>query len=95
MTIAERLKEKLEFDEKDAHRQAMLMGFDSNRHNEHKAFEYGSRSENSRLAAILARLVECVEAMQSSVARSDDYGDSHCSQPIRQALSALAKELGE
>lgn len=43
----------------------------------------------------LARLLAIVEVMQAaieqSIARSDDYGDSHCSQPIRRALLAADK----
>lgn len=38
-----------------------------------------------------AQLKIAVDAIKQSVARSDDYGDSHCSQPIRQALASIEK----
>ena len=47
-------------------------------------------AENERLCAANAELVE---AIRSSIARSDDYGDSHCSQPIRQALKKYDRDL--
>lgn len=34
-------------------------------------------------------LARAIAAMRDSVARSDDYGDSYCSQPIRQALADI------
>lgn len=40
-----------------------------------------------------------VEAMKSSIARADDYGDSHCSKSIREAVKQIealaAKAFGE
>lgn len=36
-----------------------------------------------------------VEAIEKSVARSDDYGDSHCSAPIREALSKIQSLIDE
>lgn len=33
-----------------------------------------------------------MSAIDKSIARADDYGDSHCSQPIREARAALGRE---
>ena len=54
------------------------------------AFEAGAHwALRSKLVAGL------VEAIEKSIARSDDYGDSHCSQPIRKALTAYQHEIKE
>lgn len=36
-----------------------------------------------------------VEAIKLTIARADDYGDSHLSKPVRQALSNFQKSRGE
>jgi hypothetical protein len=43
----------------------------------------------SDIPALVEALVEALEAIDRSIARSDDYGDSHCSQPIRQARTKI------
>lgn len=53
----------------------------------------GARLEHARTRELTEALVQAVEAIQQSIARSDDYGDSHCSQPIREALSRISEAL--
>lgn len=36
-----------------------------------------------------------LEAIKKSIARSDDYGDSHCSAPIREARAQVTRETGK
>ena len=45
--------------------------------------------EESHLKELEAKLEIAREAIRNSIARSDDYGDSYCSQPIRKALERL------
>ena len=63
-SLPTRLKEFCEFDERDTHNEALKMGYDSNHHNEHKAFEYGSMNQYARLKPVLNAFVECVEAYE-------------------------------
>lgn len=35
------------------------------------------------------KVIALIEAIKESIARSDDYGDSHCSKPIREALASF------
>jgi hypothetical protein len=39
------------------------------------------------------KCLKLVEAVRSSIARSEEYGDLYCSQPICQALEAFKEDL--
>ncbi len=62
-----------------------------------KGFWAGEADVQANLRPILQALVEVIkvqgEAIDNSIARSDDYGDSHCSQLIREAQAAAAAIL--
>lgn len=102
MTLTERLKEKLEFennltwDEEDA------------LHELDRACHRGQYLENARLAPILDRLVECVEALEMyakaechscmiefNASREDFEQPDFENETALEVLTALAKELGE
>lgn len=96
MTLTERLKEKLgKFDQQACGEARFEASIPSKRID--IAFEQGARWENSRLAPILARLVDCVAALESLKARWEAVGagktTSH--EIVEQTLAALKKELGE
>jgi hypothetical protein len=40
-------------------------------------------------------LIEAMEAIEKSVERSDAYGDSYCSKPIRQAKADIESQLAK
>lgn len=50
-----------------------------------KAYDNGIAHERQRTQAL-------VEAMENSIARSDNCGDSYCSQPIRKALKLFKQK---
>lgn len=59
----------------------------------HEAGEnHAFRKYQPRIDALEAENKRLREAMEKSIARADDYGDSYCSQPIRQALALKSKE---
>ena len=58
--------------------------------------------ESSHCEALMSALRVCVDviemqqkSMRASIARSDDYGDSHCSAPIREAIKQATDKLME
>jgi hypothetical protein len=57
----------------------------------------GTHWNEDRILPILKAIMESneklVEKIRMSISRSDDYGDSHCSQPIRQALKDHAADM--
>ena len=70
-----------------------------NEHFKNKPFKV---TESSHCEALMSALRVCVDviemqqkAMRASIARSDDYGDSHCSAPIREAIKQATDKLME
>lgn len=90
--LAERLKEVLGFDEIDIHNQAMKIGYDSNHPTEHKAFEYGAKSEHARTAKVIDALVECAVAIDNGL---DSANIRQVIMIIKEARAALEKALEE
>lgn len=89
--LSERLRKAMEFDRK----------FKSNPHLDQashiraRGLYDGAKELAKTRAPLDALLVKCVEAIDKSIDRADDYGDSMLSQPIRNARAELEKFLGE
>lgn len=62
-SLPTRVAKLLAFDDRDTHSQAMKCGYNSNYPTQHKAFEWGAKSERSRTTALEAALVKAVEAL--------------------------------
>ena len=82
--LTDQLKAALIFDEQDAHQQALKMAYNSHRPLEHKAFEYGARSERTRTKAIDQALCECVSALTDGGYNS-----------VREILALIAEGEGD
>jgi hypothetical protein len=82
MTYAERI---LKFFESKMH------AWDDDVTNNHRFID--GEEAATILKAILESNEKLVEKIRMSISRSDDYGDSHCSQPIRQALKDHAADM--
>lgn len=96
-TLSEKLAKALAFDEMDVHKQAILCGYDSNQALAHKAFEYGSKSEHTRLAPFHENYVTCVKSLQGVKhyfeTFEEDYEKSGTYRMLCRALTELTQAL--
>jgi hypothetical protein len=95
-TLLSQLESRAAFDERDSHDQAMKCGYNSNYPTQHKAFEYGSKSENARLSPIISALIAVVAEMDEALKRIDVQDDTNLDAPIaREARRSAAARLAK
>lgn len=99
--LIKKAREKLAFDERDAHQKAILHGYDSNNFAQHKAYERGRQEEHARTQPIIEALLKVADLVQDaqcdcSVAERDSGHLVGCWKPeFDDALEKLSQAVEE